>query len=846
MTFPERAGPSRPNGSTGPVRTDTAIAYWIEKLRPFRQSPRFLPNALASEDDGAVAVHVAYPEPAACAVSTEVVGLAAFVLVASRYNGGEPLVVALPGQERPALVFFAASAMDEQQEAGALLDSVRTEIEQARRHQPCALDRVAAGLGVSAAQQERDLLQLVYAVGPTAPQAPGLERGGVTVRVEGLGPALRVEVRATGAACAPPLLPQLTAHIARAIEWLASAGRAPLRDFELLSAEERRQIAHRFNDTRVAVPEGLTLHGLVAAQAARTPDRTAIVHRDVELSYLALDAQANRLAAVLAAEFAVSHGDCVGVMMDRSEKTIVALYGVMKAGAAYVPIDPHHPWETVRYMIENAGIAVLIVDSESIAAAARFAGSLLVIDIELRGSSDATDSAWPAAGTDLAYVIYTSGSTGRPKGVAVQHRAVVNTILWRNAFYGIGASDVNLQLPSFAFDSSVVDIFCVLTVGGMLIVPDDDLRLDARRLIELSAARRVTSCIVTPSYYKLLVAELAGALPSLRWVTLAGEIATSDLVAAHLEWLPGVALYNEYGPTENAVCSTACRLDTMARTEPTVPIGRPIANVAVVILDAAGRLSPIGVPGEIYLGGAGLARGYLNQEALTAERFVPSPVPDVWDGRLYKTGDRACWRVDGTLEFLGRFDRQVKIRGFRIELDHVELALCRRRGVDNAAVICKADAGGAHYLAAYVEGGGGLTPAHLREHIGQQLPAYMMPDVLTVMPRLPLNLNGKVDRAALALIDDGNTPGDTAGVALSPFQATLVGLWAEVLKHGHVALDDNFFAMGGNSLRVMELTARIRGELSLGVELLDIYSYPTVRELADRLCRDRVGHAPGN
>jgi bacitracin synthase 3 len=458
---------------------------------------------------------------------------------------------------------------------------------------------------------------------------------------------------------------------------------------------------------------------------------------------------------------------------------------------------------------------------------------LFVVDLELPGAAAAPDPGVPVADSDLAYVIYTSGSTGRPKGVAIEHRAIVNTVLWRNAFYAIGSADVNLQVPSFAFDSSVVDIFCVLTAGGTLVIPDEDLRLDARGLIALSVARGVTSCIVTPSYYKLLVTELGGAVPSLRWITLAGESATPELVAAHLKRMPGVALYNEYGPTENAVCSTACRLDTV---EAVVPIGQPIANVKVFVLDREQRLCPIGVPGEVFLGGIGLARGYLNQDALTAERFVASPVPDFHEGRLYRTGDRACWRPDGAIDFLGRFDSQVKVRGFRIELDHVELALLRQPDVRHAAVLCKEDASGAKYLAAYAETRRGVGTAVLREHLRSQVPDYMVPDVLTIVPRLPLNLNGKVDRAELLAVDDFIGHQDSAEpAAMSPVEQMLLTLWAAVLQRSEVLLDDNFFALGGNSLRVMDLTSRLRDELSLHVDLIDIYTYPTVRELAERL-----------
>jgi len=805
--------------------------YWLDKLAPFRHGPRFLSSGLTPNTSPTAAAQASC-RVADTTASIDVAGLAAFMLVVSRYNAGEPMVIASPSGEQGAPIFLACANLDQRERTAAFVARVSADLELSRRHEPSPVPILASRLGLDGADAEKRLLQLVYVFGD-GQDAFVTDRAAMCLRVEASAQEVRLTLTATGTAYPPSLLPQLVAHFAGAVAWIAQNPDAPIGDFAMLSAAERRQVGTSFNDARMPLPSGLTLHGLVSAQAARTPSSIAVTHGDRSITYHSLDRQANFLAAMLRRDFRVQTGHCVGVMMERSEKTVVALHGVMKAGAAYVPINPRHPWETIRYMIENAGISVLIVDSESIATAASFAGELIVIDVELSGSPEAAEApVTGVTGEDLAYVIYTSGSTGQPKGVAVEHRAIVNTVLWRNAFYDIGPSDINLQIPSFAFDSSVVDIFCVLTVGGMLVIPEESMRLDARRLLALSAKRGITSCIVTPSYYKLLVGELAGAVPSLRWVTLAGESATPQLVAAHFEKLPGVGLYNEYGPTESAVCSTACRLK---KPEATVTIGKPIWNVNVVILDGDGRLVPIGVPGEIYLGGSGLARGYLNQPALTAERFVPSPVPDVCAGLLYKTGDRACWRPDGDLEFLGRLDSQVKIRGFRIELDEVEQAVRRHPRVQSAAVICKEDAGGAKYLAAYVEGDPAPTQHQLRAHLAQQVPHYMIPDAITILPRLPLNLNGKIDRAALADIDDFRPQLATDTAALSPVQSNLVDLWADVLKRSPIALDDNFFAMGGNSLRVMELTSRIRGELSLGVELLDIYTYPTVRELADRL-----------
>ncbi len=411
----------------------------------------------------------------------------------------------------------------------------------------------------------------------------------------------------------------------------------------------------------------------------------------------------------------------------------------------------------------------------------------------------------------------------------IEHRAVVNTLLWRNEFYGIQEGEVHLQIPSYAFDSSVVDIFSALLTGGTLVIPDEDARLDPRYLKGLMLEFGVHRFIMTPSFYKLVVKELTGSELKLRSVTLAGEAATLDLADEHYRHLPRVALYNEYGPTENAVCSTACLLASDATR---ISIGSPISNCGVAILDEGMRPLPVGVPGEIYLAGAGLARGYFNRPELTAARFLPNPLPQWPESRLYRTGDRGCWRPGGDLEFLGRVDHQVKIRGFRIELDEIEMALLRHEAVENAAALCKHDASGNPYLSAYVTLSGRLAKTSLRAYLQETLPYYMLPEFLHLLDNMPLTVNGKIDRAALEEYRDLDENASSEPSTESELERRLREIWLKVFKRDRIGIHDNFFEIGGNSLKVIEMISLIRAEMDRELAVLDLYNYPTVKRLA--------------
>ena len=724
--------------------------------------------------------------------------LSAFALLLSRYDAGDDVAIAEENGNNPAVHRF-----------------------------PCVPDETVSGfLGRVRCQLDE---------GPRQPEIPWTTLDGPIALVIAEQPELSFDSERYSSRFAA----QFAAHYVRTLAFLESNGGTLLRALDILSPQERERLL-KFNAAVKDYPKGKLLHGLVEEQAARTPDSVAVVYGGSKLTYAELERDANRLAHFLREVLGVATGDLVGLIVGRSERMIVALLGILKAGAGYVPINPRHPWETVDYMLRNARIRTVLVNSDTAASASGFQGELCVLDVEFPGLrlTQLASPAVPAAVISRMSSIRRV-STGRPKGVAVEHRAIVNTIQWRNEYYGMDERDVTLQMPSHSFDSSVVDIFCSLTSGGKLVIPDEDLRLDAQYLKSTIQLHGVTRSIVTPSYYTLLNRELQGST-GLRSITVAGENVTLDLVKDHHRHLPGVRLINEYGPTENSVCSTACEL-TAASTR--VHIGAPIANTQVFVLDRELRPVPLEVPGEIYLAGAGLARGYVNQPALTEERFLPCSIAE-FPGRMYKTGDWARWREDGTLDFLGRVDNQVKIRGFRIELNEIQQVLLKYPGIKMAAVLCKEDGGGQKYLAAYVATSRPIMAAELSQWTARFLPHYMTPDVIRVMHRLPLNLNGKVDSGALAKLPDFERAAGTHSVGGSSTQIALAALCTAVFERGELGVNDNFFAIGANSLRVMNLVSRIRSDLHASVELLDVYAYPTIAELTVRLENRRAGEQP--
>src|SRR5437870_1009021 len=608
---------------------------------------------------------------------------------------------------------------------------------------------------------------------------------------------------------------------------------------ELLSGEERRTLLQDWNATARAL-EPQTVAQLFAAQAAQTPDAVAVVFEQEALSYAQLEARANQLAQHLRT-LGVGAETVVGLCLERSLEMVVGLIGILKAGGAYLPLDPSYPAERLSFMLADAGAAVLITHS---ALRDRLGGNAAgVVELNSEGAAIAAQpSSAPASAVrpqNLAYVIYTSGSTGTPKGVAVEHRHLLASNTARSLFYAELQPHRFLLLSSISFDTSIAGIFWSLLSGGAIVV-STNVSLDAA--ISSILRHQINYFLTVPSLYSAVLDQLKESTSlELQTVVVAGEACPSDLAIRHHEFFPELPLINEYGPTECSIWSTAYRCGQGSCVPANVPIGRPIWNTRVYVLDSCLEPVPVGVVGELYLSGAGVARGYLGRGGLTGERFVADRFGAA-GSRMYRSGDFARWRWDGVLEFVGRADQQVKVRGFRIEPGEIEAALLGHGGVSQAAVVARAGGAGGTQLVGYVvlAAGCAADAGELRAHVGARLPEYMVPSAIVVVDGFPLTANGKLDRSALPAPEFRASVGR---LPRSPQEELLCALFAEVLGVERVGIDDDFFALGGHSLLATRLISRIRSSLDVEVSIRSLFEARTVCGLVECLRDARVGRA---
>jgi amino acid adenylation domain-containing protein len=638
-------------------------------------------------------------------------------------------------------------------------------------------------------------------------------------------------------------------YLRRVLEGMVEDDRRPVGSLPLLSVAERARILDASTGPAVAWDAEACIHELFQARAQRTPDAPAVVLGDAALTYAQLDRRAEAVASALAAR-GIGRGGRVPILMERGLGVPVAMLGVMKSGAAFSPLDPRWPAARLRQLLDDLECEVVLVDGAPPFSEAELGRAFLAVpgaddavpgsgeDDHARGDRPPERSRAPRSLEDPVYVIYTSGSTGTPKGVLVPHRGVANRFRWMSGYFGAQAAEVVLQTTRHVYDSAVWQLFWPLTLGGRSVMLADDGELAAGPVAALVRRHGVTMTDFVPSVFNELVprlgedAEARSALASLRAVVIGGEQITAGITYAFVERFPGVRVVNLYGPTEASI-GCICH-EVTGREGDRIPIGRPIANTHALVLDGCRGLVPEGVVGELYLSGACLGLGYLNDAARTRAAFVDNPFPELGSERMYRTGDRVRRLPGGEIEFLGRVDQQVKIRGFRIEPGEIEARLAEHEAVREAVVVARENEAGDRRLVAYWVGGAVEIDA-LRAHLSQHLPEHMVPAAYVHLQRLPLAPSGKVDRGALPAPEGDAFATRPYEAPVGEVEQALAGIWAELLGVERVGRWDNFFELGGHSLMALRVISRVRQVLQAEVVLAHLFAHPPVASLAARL-----------
>lgn len=782
--------------------------------------------------------------------------LAAFKVLLYRYTGQEDVCVGTPIANRaqqeitPLVGFFVnmlpmRSTVAGEQPFTALLAEVKQTVLEAYDHQDVPFEKIVERASPERSPGGTPLFGVVFAwltSDPPGAEPPdevtlsvvpfenGNPKFDLTLIVEDRPEGLQVNLEYRNG-----LLGEVTdrtlEHYQRLLAAVVAEPDRPVGMLNLLGPAEENRLLAAFNDTAAPCPAHTTVVELFERQARQWPGNVAVCDGAQSLTYGELDEKATRLARHLRDACAVRPGDLIGVMTHRSPWMVVAILGVLKAGAAYVPIGMDYPPERKSFILEDAGLRLVLVESDEASFPDRPGTAVLRVDREPERLGPAASELPQAAAGDLAYVIYTSGSTGRPKGVMVEHRSLVNLCSWHTSYYQVTRHSRSALFAEPAFDASVWEIHPYLVNGAALCpIRDNDTRHDPARLQQFILDQEITHIYLPTQVCLDFISNKRAAGKAT--ILTGGE-------ALVLPEKTNLTLFNNYGPTETTVIATACPVgpdDTGS-----VPIGKPIGNTRAYILNKAGGLMPQGLVGELCIAGEGVARGYLNGGGVTEEKFVQNPF---MPGVMYRTGDLARWRPDGNLEYRGRVDDQVKIRGFRIEPGEIETVLSRSAGVSRCAVTAPVAASGSRQLVAYVVPAGDFDEAGIRQYLGSVLPPYMIPGAFIPLDRLPLTASGKVDKKRLPAPGAATLPEKQYAPARNQTEQGLVEIWQQVLNAGRVGVFDNFFEVGGHSLLAAKVMARIGKVFAVQLPISALFTHPTISALAGRIAAGDGQAAP--
>ncbi|WNG56955.1 amino acid adenylation domain-containing protein [Archangium gephyra] len=870
---------------------ESTLAWWCEQLRgasPALELPTDRPRPALQSYRGAVHyVHLPWELAEGLRKLSQKEGvtlfmtlLAGFQALLHRYSGQDDISVGSPiaGRDHAQLEgligFFVNVLVMRAKVRGEasfreLLHQVREVALGAYAHQEVPFEKLVEALNPVRDTSRAPLFQVSFSLQNTpSPDLalPGIESRPVELTGQVSKHDLTLSLRETQAGLEGVVeystdlfdastIVRMLGHLRTLLEGVVADPGHRVDELPLLDEQERRRLLVEWNQTRTEYPRHASVHALFEEQVVRRPEALAVDYEGQRLTYAELNARANQVARALR-RLGVGAGTLVGLCARRSPELVAAMLGVLKAGGAYVPLDPSYPPERLAFMLEDSAVPVVLAQPEL--ASELPAGSAFVLELTWEefaheSGENLEETVEPGS---LAYVMYTSGSTGRPKGVCIPHRGVVRLVRDTGAFQ-VTAEDRITQMANTSFDSSNLELWGALLNGASLVGVPREVALSPKALAAFVREQRVSAVVFTTPFFNQVVAECPDAFQTVRYVMFGGEAADPVRLREVLRQGGNPKLLNLYGPTENTTNTTWYEVKEVPEGAVSVPIGRPVANTGVYVLDERMQPVPVGVPGELYTGGDGLARGYLNRPELTAEKFVAHPFSTEPGAKLYRTGDLVKYLPDGRLEFLGRRDGQVKVRGFRIELGEIEAALARHPGVSAGVVMARDDGPSGRWLVAYVvpisprppgegrgEGISGpeLKPEEFRIWLKQRLPEHMVPAVIVLLETLPLTPNGKVDRKALPAPDSQRAGFGASYVAPeSGLEQSLAAIWAEVLQLERVGADDNFFDVGGNSLLLQAVHMKVEALVGRTLPMVELFQFSTVRTLAAQLA-EKLGN----